>query len=251
MIKEISVRTILFAAFVILAMANAAFAGKNDSSPKKVGTEWNVSLDAQGHVVSLEQTSHVKAALSEPLARAIRNWEFEPGHVDSVAAPTETTLQVDITLEPMGADGYAVRVINAMTGGGIAKSTAPRIPISALRSGSHGFSALVVVEVRYNAAGKVVAAEVAPGAPKVDRTVSKATIESVRGWTFRPESVGGHALASTAYVPICFTVAPMGSAPPACPDWTPPGARGAVGNGGSFALEPAATLKSDVIGHTL
>lgn len=244
-------QTALGAVLVAFVIAQAAFAHKGESSLMKVDTSWNVSLDAQGHVVKLEQASQVKAVLSEPLAHAIRDWQFEPGHIDGVAAPTETTLQVGVTLEPMGRDGYVVRVDSAMTGGSLAKARSPRVPASFLRSASAGISALAVVEARYDANGKVIAAELAPGAPKVDRTVGKVAIDAVRGWTFQPERVGGQGVAAAAYVPICFQAGPEGRATPPCPEWTPPGARAAVGNGGSFALEPAATLKSDVIGRTL
>lgn len=244
-------RIIFFATLATLAASGTVFAAGKDSLPVKANTTWNVSLDAKGHVVKLEQASHVKPLLSEPLERAIRNWEFQPGHVDGIAAATETTLQVGVTLDPVGEKGYAVRVDSVSTGGRIAKTNAPHFPASALRGGSNGMAALAVVETRYDEAGKVIAAELAPGAPKVDRAIGNAAVKSVQGWTFQPESVGGHGLAATVYVPICFAVAPQGSRAPACPSWTPPGARAAVAEGSSFALEPAATLKSDVIGHTL
>lgn len=244
-------RIIFVATLATLAASSTVFAAGKDSLHVKASTTWNVSLDAEGHVVKLEQTSHVKPLLSEPLERAIRSWEFLPGHVDGVAAATETTLQVGITLDPVGEKGYAVRVDSVNMGGGFAKTNAPHFPASALRGGSKGMAALAVVEARYDEAGKVIAAELAPGAPKVDRAIGNAAVKSVQGWTFQPESVGGHGLAATVYVPICFTVAPQGNKAPDCPSWTPPGAHVAVADGGSFAPEPAATLKSDVIGHTL
>ncbi len=245
-------RTVLFTALVALAMSGAAHAAKDASSAIKVDTTWNVSLDADGHVVDLKQSTQVKPLLSEPLARAIRSWVFEPGRVDGRPAATETTLQVGVTLEPNASNGYVVRVDHVNTGGGIAKTLAPTFPVSVLRRESDTFSALAVVQVHYDAAGKVIGAEVAPGAPEVDRAVSDAALKSVRHWTFQPERVGGHALASSAYVPICFTLTRDRRAPAAdCASWTPPGASTTVANGGSLALEPAATLKSDVIGRTL
>jgi TonB family protein len=251
-------RSILIGGLAAFAIAGSLHAGTDAAAPLALDTTWTVSLDADGRVVELKQESRVKPLVAEPLERAIRGWSFEPGRVDGRPAATETTLNVAITLEPHG-EGYAVRVKNARTGGGVARTTAPTFPRSALPSrGSDVFSALAVVEVRYDEAGKVIAADVAPGAPKVRRDVGKAALDSVRRWTFRPERVDGHAIAATVYVPLCFTasVDSRKAMNAQCEKWTPPGARAGIGGDGSgvgeaFALAPAATLKSEVVGRTL
>lgn len=246
-------RPTLFGALVTLALAGSAHADGDTAAPPRLETTWTVSLDADGRVVELAQESRVKPALADPLARAIRGWTFEPGRVDGRPAATQTTLSVAVTLEPQ-ADGYAVRVTDARTGGGVARTTAPSLPRSAVPPrGRDVFTALAVIEVRYDAAGKVLAAELAPGAPQVQRDVARAALDSVRRWTFRPERVDGHAIAATVYVPLCFTasVDSRKAMNAQCEKWTPPGREAGIGDGAAFALAPAATLKSEVIGRTL
>jgi hypothetical protein len=65
-----------------------------------------------------------------------------------------------------------------------------------------------------------------------------------------PERVGGHGVAASLMVPICYTVT-IGYPPPFECAWTPPGSRSKVDNGAAYALAPVTTLRSDVIGHTL
>lgn len=243
-------RQVFFATLATLALVASAHAATEAAGPRTLDTTWKVSLDAQGHVVDLAQSTKVKPVLSEPLARAIRGWDFEPGRVDGQPAPTETTLYVTVRLEPQANDGYAVRVERVRTGGGIKKMAAPKFPMEAVRRHGDSFSAMVVVETHYDAVGKVISAGIAPDSPTAERAISNAALQSVRRWTFQPERVDGHGIASTAYVPICFA---LGNAPlPYCGTWKPPGAAGTdIGNGEAFALNPAATLKSDVIGRML
>lgn len=62
--------------FLLLLVAMLAFgvgkAEKRVDKPMRTEGEWAVSLDAQGRVVVLKQTSQLKPILSEPLERAIR-----------------------------------------------------------------------------------------------------------------------------------------------------------------------------------
>ncbi|MFI4970669.1 MAG: hypothetical protein ACHP7D_10730 [Lysobacterales bacterium] len=103
----------------------------------------------------------------------------------------------------------------------------------------------------YDANGKVVAVEPQPDQDiNASKSLRAATVAAVRKWTVDPERVGGHGVAASLMVPICYTVT-VGYPPDFACAWTPPGSRSKIDNGAAYALAPVATLRSDVIGHTL
>ncbi len=248
-------RHVLIASCAALAIAvsgQAVAAAAATSAPITIETSWDVSLDANGNVTDVAQHTAVKSILADPLATAIRGWAFQPGQIDGQPAPTQTTLHLSVAVAQQANDGYAVRVLRASTGGRVDNaSTAPIFPTSGapLRSGS--LSGLVVLKIRYDESGSVISAEPAPGAPKVQKALSRSAIRAVREWTFQPERVGGHGIASTVYVPICFSVSTSRQPDDGCKEWASPEAPKGIAEGAAFALEPAATLKSDVVGQLL
>jgi TonB family protein len=67
----------------------------------------------------------------------------------------------------------------------------------------------VLLEVKYDTDGHVVDAKVvAGGEPKPGPDIERAAVIAVKQWTFKPETVGGHAIAGKARVPLCFAPAP-------------------------------------------
>lgn len=241
------------AALAIAASGQAVTAAAAAPAPITIETSWDVSLDANGKVTEVAQHTTIKPILADPLATAIRGWAFEPGQIDGQPAPTQTTLQVSVEVEELANDGYAVRVLRASTGGRVDQMPPVRLlPDNAalIRSGS--FSSLVVLKIHYDESGSVVSAEPAPGAPEVQKSLSKSVIRAAKQWTFQPERVGGHGIASTVYLPICFSVRSANEkSDHGCQKWAPHEASGSIADGTAFALEPAATLKSDVVGRLL
>lgn len=230
-------------------LALAPLAGAEE--PLVVESTWGVSLDASGHVVALESHGALKPVLRDPLAEAIRGWAFEPGRIDGQPAPTETSLDLSVALEADAEGNYQVRVVDVRIGAEVASSVPPRFPPRLVRRIKTPFSGLVVAEVRYDAQGRVLEAELAPGTPAADPLLQEAALESIRKWRFQPERVGGHPLAGLAWVPLCFTLTTSARHIPDCEHWTPPGANTPVPDGSAFALQPAATLRSEVVGHLL
>ncbi len=230
-------------------LAFAPVAGAEE--PLVVESTWGVSLDASGHVVSLESHGALKPVLRDPLAKAIRSWAFEPGRVDGQPVPTETSLDLSVALEADAEGNYQVRVVDVRIGAEVASAVPPRFPHRLVRRIKTPFSGLVVAEVRYDAQGKVLEAGLAPGTPPADPLLQEAALESIRQWTFQPERVGGHPLAGSAWIPLCFTLTMSARNIPDCEHWTPPGANSPVPDGTAFALQPAATLRSEVVGHLL
>lgn len=236
------------AVFVAMLVFGVAEAEKGGDKPLRTGGEWAVSLDAQGHVVALKQTTKLKPILSEPLERAIRSWSFDPGKLNGQSMPTETTLNLSLVLEPTGTDGYAIRIDDASTGGRIGKSPSLHINPSDVREASY----LYVMRVAYDTKGKVVSVIPESGTPEVPSGIRRNMEIYMKGVTFEPERVGGRAIAADVVIPMCVSMSKDRKQPPAdsC-DWKPPHKRSPVGSGQLVAVDPAAKLLTDVVGRAL
>lgn len=231
--------------------ADASRAAADSEASARYRVRWAVSLDARGHVVNLESGDTLVDAARAPIEEAIRRWQFVPGRLNGQPAPTETILTLDIALVPVAGDKFVVRIDDARTGGALAIKgirKPPKYPPSAIQ---HHVQGMVVLKVDYDADGRVVSAKPHENAPKVAPELVRSAEHAVKEWTFTPEVVGGHAVAGSAIVPTCFEIVPHGTPLRMQCDWTPPGARAAVHDNEAFALEPAARLETDVIGHTL
>lgn len=227
----------------------ATLTAGGESDPVPLTLSWSLSLDASGNVTQLQPQTGGKAdklpQIRERLEQAIRTWKFVPGAIDGRAQATDTQLIVKVSAIAHDSNTLELRVDSAYTGGGIAKAVAPRYPVSAIRAHKTG---LVVLRARYDAAGAVVSAEQDADSPKVDEHLISAATAATKTWIFKPEVVGGNAIAGWALIPFCFSVS--GGKAPDC-RWTPKGEQVALGDGDALALEPAAKLVTDVTGHTL
>jgi hypothetical protein len=97
----------------------------------------------------------------------------------------------------------------------------------------------------------VIAAKRRDDAPAVSDDLEVAAARAVKSWAFTPEVVGGRALAGSAIVPICFELVGMGKdIERANCNWVAPGVK-SLQEGGVVAIDPAARLKTDIVGHTL
>lgn len=223
-----------------------------DKATPHYGTRWAVSLDAEGRVVKAEPADKSPEAIQAPLGAAILTWQFVPGTINGQPVATETMLTVDVTLMPVSGEKYALRIDDARTGGAVKTSGMhkqyPKYPGDAIR---HHRQGLVVLKVDYDDKGRVLAAKRQDDAPAVADDLEVAAARAVKGWSFTPEVVGGRALAGSAIVPICFELVEMGKdVERASCNWVPPGAKSLM-EGGVVAIDPAARLKTDIVGHTL
>ncbi len=242
------------AASLILGFSALAVAAKSPEPTLHLSHAWQVSLDANGKVVSLRDSDELVPAVREPLEQAIRGWTFEPGRLAGQPAPTETTLSLDVSFVPTADNRYAVRIDDARTGGRIqvdsSRKAPPRFPRDAMKP---GLAAMIVVKANYDPSGAIVSVEPQPQLGiNAKPSLEKATVAAVKKWAIVPERVGGQAMASSLLLPVCYMVS-TGSRPPAdfaCV-FTPQGSTSKIAEGGAYALEPAARLRSDVIGRTL
>ena len=231
----------VFGLLFVWASASHAAAGK----PVDLTMSWSVALDAKGSITSLTPTQTTNPGLYQRLAPAIRTWHFTTGKVKGVSVPSETTLTIHVTLEPV--DGfYRVRLRDATTGARYATMTPPKYPDGALMSKRGG---AVMLQVHYDAAGSVTEAKLVDGGvPKPGNDIERAAIAAVKHWTFTPESVGGHAIAGSARVPLCFSARP--ETENTC-RWQIDKSEVSLDTKVPLAMNPAVRLETDVAGSTL
>lgn len=243
----------------MLAVAAAGTLHAGDKAPDAIplSLSWQLSIDAQGHVAQLQATPDKRAErmpqVRAVLEKKIREWQFVPGSVDGKPQATETLLTVSTTLPAQRGDDYQVRIDDVRTGAGIGKMVPPRYPIDAVSKGASG---RVVVNVSFDADGKVTEAKADYSQSNAPGILIKAALDAAKSWTFQPERVGGHGVAGSTMLPTCFQLVPVGfmgpraHLPPPC-TWTPPGHRGALAQGETIGVNPVAKLASDVLDHTL
>ena len=224
-----------------LASAAHAAAGK----PVDLTMSWNVTLDASGAVTSMKPTDGLNPGIYQRLEPAVRKWHFTTGKVKGVPVPSETTLTIHVTMEPV--DGfYRVRLRDATTGARYATMTPPKYPDGALMSKRGG---AVMLLVHYDAAGSVTEAKIIDGGvPKPGNDIERAAIAAVKHWTFTPESVGGHAIAGSARVPLCFSARP--GTENAC-RWQIDKSEVSLDTKVPLAMNPAVRLETEVAGQVL
>ncbi len=262
--KELVVNMKITLSLLVASLAVGSVCAATLAQPEKQKVlstmlHWKLSLDADGRVASLKAEGDSINALREKLETEIRHWDFASGQVDGKPAPTDTTLAVEVELaESADRSEYAVRIKSARTGGSVADaSVAPRFPaasISSLMSRPDSFNAMVVVEVRYDAAGKAIAIAPVAGTPVQDGPLLESVRKAVKRWTYQPELIAGIGVPGTLLVPVCFAVSSdMAKArqdSKRC-RWTQPGTQVSVAEGESLALDSSVRLKTAVSDRTL
>lgn len=191
------------AAFLLIALSLSPAALAGASAPIETSVSWHVALDASGSIVSMTPIDDgSRKALYAELEPLVRRWHFTAGRIDGKPAPAETTLTVQLDMIPVDR-GYRVKLRGAGTGGTYASMTAPHYPDDAVSSGRSG---AVLVDVHYDADGRVTSAQpIDGGEPKAGHAMKHAATVAVRHWTFTPERIAGRGVPGHALVPICFT----------------------------------------------
>lgn len=230
---------------VVLPLACVSLGiGAKEPTSALLDMTWLLSLDADGHITRIATSDTRAPKLHEPLEKEIRSWRFSPGKVDGQPAVTDTQLRMLVAVS-LADSGFEVRVLRAATGVGYRKTRTPVYPNVSAWARKQG---LVLLKVRYDESGSVVDAAPYEDAPTPDGALAHAATVSVKRWTFEPEVVGGHPLAGTALVPICFHLYEL--APPDC-NWKRSGSSDNMSGSQAVALDPAAKLETDVAGRTL
>lgn len=238
------IRHTLVAAILSTAPLHAA------DTPKILNFTWSITVDANGQVTRLDSESKLTPELKDQLEQGIRTWRFKPGTINGQAAVTDSRLYVALQATPIDEERSALQVIRAATGGGYGTMVPPKYPEASVAARRQG---LVLLRVRYDENGTVVESALYEKAPHADQALVNAAIAAVKRWTFKPEVVGGHPLASTALVPVCFSLHGTRIQPPKC-DWDRPGESAAsasrLADDTTPAFDSALKLETAVAGRT-
>ena len=113
-----------------------------ESKPLIVRMSWHISVDAQGNIVTLSTRDTTLANLRDRIEQEIRSWQFSPGKVDGMPAPSDSTLTLTLTATPTDGEHYALRVTKAVTGAGYGTMTPPQYPHASLLSRRQGYVVL-------------------------------------------------------------------------------------------------------------
>jgi TonB family protein len=224
-----------------------AFSDGRQQAPIGFVLQWNLSLDSTGRIVSLLPVSEdYQRAVRQELEPLIQRWHFTAGKLDGQPAPTETTLNVNVALDPSDdAKSYRVRIVSAGTGATYKHVMPPEYPKSAMHMGRDGG---VWLRVDYDAEGRVTAVIPIEGKDKpwVDGSLMRAAVAAVKHWTMRPEMVAGHGVAGAVIAPICFSLSDHTER---C-SWTPPGVNKPVDPALPITLTSVVGLDMGAAGHS-
>lgn len=227
---------------IVLACASFALAAKEDA-PIVVTVTWDISLDADGRVTKLATDDRKVPKAHAQLEDVIRSWRFSPGKLDGRRVATDTHLHVRLAIRRVEQQ-YELEIVRASTGPDYHRGQPPKYPELAAKMRKQG---VAVLYVEYDGGGKVTRIEPARDAPKPNARLLKAAMDSVSTWTFSPEVVGGRAMAGFALVPVCFQ---LPDEPRSCA-WKNDGTGESMDGDDAVAMNPAATLVTEVAGRTL
>jgi TonB family protein len=253
--KRISFKPLAAFALALATTAPSALAA-SDPDGALLWLHARVEISPQGKVASLEwadandanDANDARAAVARRVESAVKSWTFEPGTIDGVPQPTSTALRLKLRAEPQG-ESLAVRIEDASTGAH-ASTLPPRYPEAAARAGAEA-AVVATVAVAADGAVSVESLDVRTNRSRFGEQFGRATRAAIAGWTFEPERVGGHPVATRMQVPVTFCLNSY-----TCEDRLPAPAdreaslhRGAIGQ--PVALQSAVRLVDDVAGRVL
>jgi TonB family protein len=226
----------LLAALVLSMIAECGLAA-DDSGPIDVTLTWSASVAADGQLTVLKPDDDANPELYKRFDADVRKWRFTPGKVNGVPTATNTTLTVKIRLTPVPG-GFRPEILDATSGVGYGRKTAPKYPEGAVKSHRGGG---VLLRVTFDGEGKVRNAEAIEGSsPKAGDDIERAALAAMKHWTFKPESIGGRGYGGVAIVPLCFSVGPGPETP--C-RFIYPGSNQDLRDGGLLAVDPLVHLE--------
>lgn len=197
--------------FVVLIAMTAAAWAKAETAPEPTRTfivAYRLNLDAEGKLEKLVlQDEAISQTLADNLEKQIRSWAYSPASVGGKPARTETNLWVTVMAVTNGKGGYDVSIVDATTGGAVAKGTLlpPKYPVDQMRM---GVEAVMRLLVSYDSDGKVIRAE-RPGKPlRGMRPFEQAGEQAAKNWRFDPEKVDGIGVPGQVIVPLMFCIPP-------------------------------------------
>ena len=163
----------------------------------RIGTDGSVEL------LDWQKKGEAASLITERLEPMIRAWEFEPGKIDGVAAPTDTFLTLQVLGEELDDGSMNLSLGDVRTGAVLEALTPPRYP---MRDARNGNSAHLVATLDISPDGRVTVADVKVEAVRTgtgERFVDSLKEVAVQ-WKPTLERVGGIPVATTMQIPVQF-----------------------------------------------
>lgn len=186
------------------AHAQKAVEVKRD--PLAWGLSAEIEISPEGRITALEwkHDEDIDARIAAEVEPRVRAWRFDPGKIDGVPQTTTTHLTLGLRGEPQG-DAVLIRIERASTGARLAAQSPPRYPAAAIRANA---DAVIVADVAVDETGRITFESIdyrGNRAAYRSRFI-EATKAAISEWSFTPERVGGHAVATRMRIPVSFCV---------------------------------------------
>lgn len=163
--------------------------------------EIQIDLDSSGQVKNMEVVRSVPS-LTRVVLTAMGIWTFAPGEVNG--DPVESSLFANVVFDPglyHPTDVPLAAQINTPATSGnaflaprVSKAVYPDYPINSIAAGA------VVLDVAISKTGRVVSASPVQTVP----SLTKASLEAVRKWTFQPATFRGVPVAANTIVAFVY-----------------------------------------------
>lgn len=199
-------RKIVLSSAVLLALSGGV-ASATQAEEVKLTCEASLSIGADGKIAALtfvneRQTNDLVCKRLEPL---VRSWTFEPGTVNDQPMATETTLYVELSASKRADGDYAVKLLDAHTGPSSLHLFPPDYPRREMIADAEAKVTLLVSIDATGVPTDISAASVITNGSSANKaSFARESIAAAKHWRFKPETVGGHPVASHVHVPITF-----------------------------------------------
>ncbi len=260
-------------AFVLFALIPALVAAQATTPTHILSISGRVTIGPDGTVREYVLDSKPAAAVAQLVEKSVKGWHFEPVLDSGKPVIARTNMAIELTATPVG-DAFSVTVTDVSFGKPYVSSHTP-LPLYPYAAAHEHLNARVLLAIRLDASGKVIAADVVQtslGATAPNERIAEqwrqkfehSSVTAVRHWKFDlSEEIAGLKVGATAYLPIEFSMhntnnqwntlipGPRHKIAWLNGDESSPIEASAIRNGEAVALDSRFKLKSDVVGKTL
>jgi hypothetical protein len=203
-------RSVIAVFLTVVSVAVMPASSAASQEPRWGSLHAEVSIGANGKVtkvVLLEDT--LSKAVQSSVIDSVRKWEFEPVRVDGVAVPALTYVNFEACAIPSG-DGYDLAVHYVDNGPLLDRAALLEFSAALLYYGNDHQSIKVRLMVAADGRASLQNVVMVDVAPMVQRDMRSAVRDWVRSMRFKPEQIGGRAVATELEWPIELTIRTIG-----------------------------------------
>lgn len=179
--------------------------------PKLTSLQAQVSVDATGHVTDVVLIEDkLSAAIKSTVVEGVKKWLFEPVLVDGTAVPAQTYVNLDACAIPSGG-GYDLALHYVDNGPLLYNAAELELgPTIAYYSNVHQ-TIKVKLTVEHDGHAELQDVVMVDVAPVIQRDMHDAVKRWVKSMSFKPEQIGGKAVATDLEWPIYLVTEEVGT----------------------------------------